>query len=113
MAKLLIYQGFTALFRLFFKVFFRACVAISEKQRVDKKDAIPDQRVDKKDATFSRCFLCLLRAKKCPLTLSHRRLESFYILTACLHADGIGIEEIDLLTCDLLIQQFKGCVMAT
>lgn len=53
----------------------------------------------------------LYRVQKCTLLFLHRRLKSFHKQTIRFHTDDIGVEDVDLLACYLLIQQLISTVM--
>ena len=55
MAKLLIYQGFTALFRLFFKVFFVFVLPLVKNKELTKKMPFPTKELTKKMPLLGTC----------------------------------------------------------
>ena len=66
MAKLLIYQGFTALFRLFFKVFFVLVLPLVKNKELTKKMPFPTKELTKKMPLFLAVFFAYTVPKNAP-----------------------------------------------
>ena len=66
MAKLLIYQGFTALFRLFFKVFFVLVLPLVKNKELTKKMPFPTKELTKKMPLFLAVFFAYSAPKNAP-----------------------------------------------